>query len=353
MFGATTQPAKPAHNPNGDLEVATPQDLDSISSMTFSPTSDFFAVTSWNSSAYVWQYNQQGQTSAKAQNAGTQPVLASCWKHDGSGIFLGGCDKAVRLWDLGSNQAVQVALHDAPVRQVAWCPPMNLLITGSWDKTFRYWDTRSPTPAHTGQLPERVYAMDLRDDLLVIGTADRSLHALNVTQPQQIKTLPSQLKWQTRCVSVFPDKKGFLVGSIEGRVAVSHLSEQDQKDKNFTFKCHRLDSEIYSVNAMSFHSTFGTFVTAGSDGTYNFWDKDSKQRLKAQAKAVYPNGQPAPITCGSFDRTGAIYGYALSYDWSKGYAEYNPATMKPYIMLHSCKEDEVKPKPKAPTAGRK
>ena len=25
---------------------------------------------------------------------------------------------------------------------------------------------------------------------------------------------------------------------------------------------------------------YGTFVTAGSDGAFNFWDKDSKQRLK-------------------------------------------------------------------------
>lgn len=78
------------------------------------------------------------------------------------------------------------------------------------------------------------------------------------------------------------------------------------QEKNFTFKCHRLDTEIYSVNAMAFHNTFGTFVTAGSDGTYNFWDKDSKQRLKAQAKAAYPSGQPAPITCGAFDRSGQV-----------------------------------------------
>lgn len=352
MFGAAAQQVRPAHNPNGDLEVQTPADLDGISSMVFSPTSDFFAVTSWNNNAYLWQYNQQGQTQAKAQNLGTQPVLASCWKHDGSGLYLAGCDKAVRYWDLATNQAQQVAQHDAPVRHVAWCPQLNILVTGSWDKTFRYWDTRSPTPAHTGQLPERVYAMDLREDLLVIGTADRNLHALFINAPTNIKTLQSQLKWQTRCVSVFPDKKGFLVGSIEGRVAVSHINEQDQKEKNFTFKCHRVDADIYAVNAMAFHNQYGTFVTAGSDGTYNFWDKDSKQRLKAQAKAVYPNNSPAPITCGSFDRTGMIFGYSISYDWSRGYADYNPATMKNYILLHPCKEDDVKPKPKS-TAARK
>lgn len=28
-----------------------------------------------------------------------------------------------------------------------------------------------------------------------------------------------------------------------------------------------------AVNTMAFHPVHGTFATAGSDGTYNFWDK--------------------------------------------------------------------------------
>jgi hypothetical protein len=35
------------------------------------------------------------------------------------------------------------------------------------------------------------------------------------------------------------DKSGYLIGSIEGRVAVHHVEEANQS-KNFTFKCHRL-----------------------------------------------------------------------------------------------------------------
>ncbi len=102
------------------------------------------------------------------------------------------------------------------------------------------------------------------------------------------------------------------VGSIEGRVAVQHIDEA-QQSKNFTFKCHRDNNDIYAVNAISFHPVsmkegycktsmpkslkvfFGvswvdihvdlvqvhaTFATSGSDGAYNFWDKDSRQRLK-------------------------------------------------------------------------
>jgi len=69
--------------------------------------------------------------------------------------------------------------------------------------------------------------------------------------------------------------------------------------RNFTFKCHRDNQDIYAVNSMEFNPGFGTFATAGSDGCYHFWDKDSKQRLKAQARSMYGTtpATPAPIPC--------------------------------------------------------
>ena len=35
------------------------------------------------------------------------------------------------------------------------CPAqMNMLVTGSWDKTVKYWDLRQANPVHTQQMPE-------------------------------------------------------------------------------------------------------------------------------------------------------------------------------------------------------
>lgn len=142
-------------------------------------------------------------------------------------------------------------------------------------------------------------------------------------------------------------------------MACSHLPVQNwhvspctlqAQTKNFTFKCHRENSDIYAVNAISFHPVYGTFATAGSDGTYTFWDKDSKQRLKGQARGSYGAG-PAPITTCSFNRDGTIFAYGVSYDWSKGFAEYQPANMKSTILLHAVKDDEIKAKPKTASIG--
>jgi len=65
--------------------------------------------------------------------------LCSTWKDDGTTVFSGGCDKQVKMWPLLSGgQPMTVAMHDAPIKEVAWIPEMNLLATGSWDKTLKY-----------------------------------------------------------------------------------------------------------------------------------------------------------------------------------------------------------------------
>lgn len=43
------------------------------------------------------------------------------------------------MWSLMSGgQPVTVAMHDAPIKEIAWIPEMNVLVTGSWDKTLKY-----------------------------------------------------------------------------------------------------------------------------------------------------------------------------------------------------------------------
>jgi mRNA export factor len=105
-----------------------------------------------------------------------------------------------------------------------------MLVTGSWDKTVKYWDLRQQTPAATLQCQERVYTMDVRNNLLVIGTADRYINVVNLTDPTKFyKTVQSPLKWQTRVVSTFTDGQGFAIGSIEGRCAIQYVEEKDAR----------------------------------------------------------------------------------------------------------------------------
>eukprot|EP00811_Abedinium_folium_P009580 NODE_18854_length_872_cov_5.417450.p2 GENE.NODE_18854_length_872_cov_5.417450~~NODE_18854_length_872_cov_5.417450.p2 ORF type:complete len:92 (+),score=19.11 NODE_18854_length_872_cov_5.417450:322-597(+) len=81
----------------------------------------------------------------------------------------------------------------------------------------------------------------------------------------------------------------------------------------------------------------GTFATGGGDGTFVFWDKENRQRLKQFSPCHYP------ITAGKFNTTGELFAYAVSYDWSKGHEGNHPSLPKG-IYLHRVTELEVKPK---------
>ncbi|KAJ1966247.1 RNA export factor gle2 [Dipsacomyces acuminosporus] len=298
-----------------DAEISQPP-TDSVSELAFSPVANLLAASSWD--------NQ-----------------------DGTKIASGGADKAGRMMDTTTGQSTQIAQHDEPIRCIKFVEADNsspIVATGSWDKTIKYWDLRQQNPLGVVNLPERVYAMDCSHPMMVVATADRKLVVFDVNNPTTpYKTMDSLLKWQTRSVSCFTKKDGFAVGSIEGRVGVQYIDEK-QKDKTFSFKCHRDDAlssqvNVYSVNSISHHQGYGTFVTAGSDGSFVFWDKDARQKLKTHKNVG------GPILSTAFNGDGKILAYAIGYDWSKGY-QHNNDSIKNTILLHAVADDDVKPRAK-------
>jgi len=288
----------------------------------------------------VWEVTPQG-IQARLAYQHDAPVLCCGFSRDGQRLVSGGCDHKVKMKILATQQEQQIGQHDAPVKEVFSVDEMNLVISGSWDKTLRFWNMQQPQPVATLTLPERVYSMDVKYPLLIVGCADRHLLVYNLQNIQQnpapYKAGQTNLKMQTRCVSAFPDKTGYAVGSIEGRCSIAYVEDKDAS-KNFQFKCHRTNEEIFAVNCIDFHPTLGTVATGGGDGAFVFWDKENRQRLKQFHSCHYP------ITAAKFDRTGDLFAYAVSYDWSKGH-EHNHSSLPKGVYLHRVQESEVKPKP--------
>ncbi|KAJ7417118.1 mRNA export factor [Willisornis vidua] len=346
MFGSTTADN---HNPMKDIEVTSPPD-DSISCLAFSPPTlpgNFLIAGSWandgeipggnswegrqmwacfltvvfdllagglqqaasaqlrvqgsvqDSMVRCWEVQDNGQTIPKAQQMHTGPVLDACWSDDGSKVFTASCDKTAKMWDLNSNQAIQIA---------------------------------------------QVHPM------AAVATAERGLIVYQLeNQPSEFRRIESPLKHQHRCVAIFKDKvnkpTGFALGSIEGRVAIHYINPPNPAKDNFTFKCHRSNGtntsapqDIYAVNGIAFHPVHGTLATVGSDGRFSFWDKDARTKLKTSEQL----DQPISACC--FNHNGNIFAYASSYDWSKGHEFYNPQK-KNYIFLRNAAE-ELKPRNK-------
>ena len=210
-------------------------------------------------------------------------------------------------------------------------------LEASYDQKLKFWDTRSSNPVGSFDLPERCYDMDVKDNLMVVATAERHVLVYDVSgpQPREHARKVSPLKYQTRCVRCFPDMTGFAIGSIEGRVGIQY-NNKVQESKNFSFKCHRQNQDVYAVNGIAFHPN-GVFATVGSDGVITFWDKDNKQKLKGFQQV----GRQIP--CANFNAQGNLFAYAKSYDWSQGSMHYTPGSPNE-IFIHYTDPEEVKPK---------
>jgi mRNA export factor len=320
---------------------------------------------SWDNHLYMYELQYQAGNISNIvkhhQLPHEAPVLCADVASDGMTTFSAGCDGQVRMWNASQPvTSVQViGKHDAPIRCMRFLPEANLLVTGSWDKSVRLWDCRSPNPAAVLQLSERVYAMDAKQQAIVVGTADKMVSVFQLQT--KVAEFKSSLNYQTRCISIFHDNQGFAMGSIEGRISLEYYNEMNQKmanqragsvtksptTKSFVFKCHREGSDVFCVNSIDFcHKN--TFCSAGSDGVMAVWDKEARNRLSLfEAQKAR-----CPVSCVKFSPLGNLLFYAVSYDWSRGH-EYNNTALGNNIGLHYVQEAEITPKAPGTTAPRR
>merc|ERR1712000_568692 len=143
MFGSSSSQG----NPNGDPELSNPPS-DTVSSVAWSSKANFIVGASWDKTIRCWEVQCQGKdinSIGKAQQTAEAPILCTAWHDEGSQVYWAGCDNKAFVWDLGSNQTQQVAQHNAGIQTMAFVRSPQageLLITGSWDKTLKFWDVR-------------------------------------------------------------------------------------------------------------------------------------------------------------------------------------------------------------------
>lgn len=231
--------------------------------------------------------------------------------------------------------------HEDAIRCVEYCPELGLVLTGSWDKTVKLWDPRQKHSVGTyDQTGEQVLTMSMCGDRVIVGTSNRRVLVWDLKNMQFAEQRrASSLKYQTRCIRSFPNKQGFVLSSIEGRVAVEYLdTDPEVQKKKYAFKCHRLKQDgqefIYPVNAVSFHNEHNTFATGGSDGFVNIWDPFNKKRL------CQFHRYPTDISALSFNHEGNMIAIASSCVW----LEEGKEKPKDTIYIRHVSDTETQPK---------
>lgn len=323
---------------------------DSISQLRFfpNPQTTILASGGWDCKVRLWTVNYQVQkTGFNNQVSNAQfnsslsyleqldnPILSIAWQGQTPNIFAGCTDGSIIQVDPQKKAKNLLGKHNAGCSDMVYNQNLNILITGGWDGKLNIWDLRSNNPAVSFQCPQKIYTMSNVGPLLVVGMGDRQMAYFNLSKLQMNQFQPeayfeSHLKYQTRRVTVFTEGDGYAIGSIEGRVAIKYINlnqppniSKDTKTttspNDFAFRCHRVKTtsgmdEVYPVNDIAFNPVHGTFATAGGDGAYIIWDKDSKSRLRQGAMQ-----NKCPLTAIDYSKNGEILAYAAGYDWAKG-----------------------------------
>ena len=317
---------------------------DTITHLCYTPNphSRHLLASSWDKNLYLYDVSMNKAIFTKPHSAS---VLACCFT-DENRVLSGGLSRQLILTDLARQQEQVLGSHDDAIKCVNFAPSLGCLVTGSWDKSIRVWDLRQSRNVGSYLQPEKVFTMDLAGEVLVVGTAQKNVliwDLRNMASVQQRRM--SSLKYQTRCLRCFPNRKGFVMSSIEGRVAVESLSDSNEsvaKDR-YAFKCHRVKNEdgmeyIYPVYAISFHQQHNTFATGGGDGMVNVWDGFNKKRLCQFAQ------YPTDISTLAFHPDGTQIAIASSCVFPEQGKEYE----KDAIYIRKVGEVETKPKKPPP-----
>lgn len=253
----------------------------------------------------------------RAQYTHEAPVLDATFQGNNN-CWSAGADKKVKRYDFQSQTETIVGHHSQPVRCVEYNQDLNLMGTGSWDCHLKLWDPRLSDSSQKAcvqdlELPDKVYTMSVCGHRLILGLAGRRVLIWDLRNMTHVQK-ESFLKYQIRCIESFPDQRGYVVSSIEGRVAVEYLDPAPEVQKQrYAFKCHRNKDPttgleiVYPVNAISFHRKYNTFATGGSDGYVSVWDGKNKKRV------VQFHRYPTSISALSFSPDGSTLATACSY----------------------------------------
>ena len=281
---STSRPQKEAAETASSNEFRIPDAClpeDGISSLKFAPneSSKDLLASSWDHCVYLYDIASRAQP-LRTKYRHKRSVLSCTFGQDADTSFSGGLDGDIVMHDFISGRDDVVGAHEGAVSVVTNSAETGLVISGGWNKMVKLWDPRSSSPlvASTAQ-PGKVFCMDAFGSSIIVGTSGRHINVYdlrNLDAPRE--TRKSSLKYQTRCLKVFPDHEGFATGSIEGRVAIEYFPGAEKH--KFSFKCHRIEDRIYPVNCIAMHPVYGTFASGGCDGIVNVWDAVKKSACR-------------------------------------------------------------------------
>ncbi|KAF9362466.1 mitotic spindle checkpoint protein Bub3 [Mortierella sp. NVP85] len=335
---------------------------DTVTALQVDPLySEFLLATSWDKTLSVYDIVHN---CLRTRYEHSSPVLCGTWGSKNT-IYTAGIDGSVWSHDWSSGDHRKIYSHEDVVTSAAFHRGKNILVTGSWDKTIRIWDGRTPVSLDTDyswriKVPGKVYALDMDHDCLVVATSDdydpknfqvngfssqgssdtnkggyfhtydlrklseATLSLLDGNPGLVLKpsySAVSAMAYRTRILKCIPPPTpsqyrrvtgGFVYSSVDGTVGLIYHNEPQTTISMATYGLQQNGRfESYPINAIAFNPKIqGFFACGGSSGHVETWhpsttksiQKFPRSDLSVSALTYMPNGKRMVVAYGdTFD----------------------------------------------------
>lgn len=239
--------------------------------------------------------------------------------------FSAASDGSIHRYDMHSGHKSAIGKHDDMATLVEFSPESSQVISSGWDQSIIFWDARvAKSVGCLKNLTAIAESMTLSGSNLMVAI-DSSVILFDI---RTLRKMVYREDVQIKCVRALLHSEGFVVGSVDGRVALKYVCESNL-DKGYAFRCHPKEKDgrqhVVAVNDIAFSPlNSGSFVTGDNEGFVIMWDAWHKKRLCELPR--HPNS----IASLSYNHDGHLLAVASSHT----YQEANESEEPPQIFIH-------------------
>lgn len=232
LLGATFALSQVPDQPYHILNVGSPVELHHImeygTPIAYSPEGNLLAIASQGG---IYLYNTRTWDEPHLLIEGH--MFSVAFSQDGTMLASGGSDKVIHLWDLQSEDHLELEGHEDSVLSVCFSPDSQVLVSGSRDSSVRFWSVGRKEEIR--QVSSRdtfviAYSLAYRPDGSMLGIGEYSDIILFDPVEQQILSILSRQDevWPELwilCMQFSPDGKILAAGSGDNTVDLWEVSE--------------------------------------------------------------------------------------------------------------------------------